>query len=293
MIYIRNLTKTYGKTTILDKINLEIKEGVYGLLGENGAGKTTLMRILSTLLIYDCGSVEVYNNLIPKDKQQIRKFLGYLPQHFDFFPNITVFNAMDYFAELKDISKGNKRKDEIMTLLEQVNLKSEMNKKIKQLSGGMKQRLGIAQALLGSPKLIVFDEPTVGLDPGERLSFRNLINEIGEDKIIILSTHIITDISSSCESLAILKKGSIVYSGYIDNLLREVEGKVYTIEVDKKEVKNLMKVVNILSIQRKKENVEVRFLAMELPQKYINAVNINPTLEDAYFYKSYFNLKRM
>ncbi|MFD3158803.1 ABC transporter ATP-binding protein (plasmid) [Haloimpatiens sp. FM7330] len=287
MIQITNLNKSYGKKQVLKNLSLNINNGVYGLLGENGAGKSTLMKILTTLIPYDSGEIKIFNHSLPKEDEEVRKILGYLPQHFDFFPNISVYDAMDYLAALKKLPIGKKREKEILDLLEKTNLIENKKTKVKHLSGGMKQRLGIAQSLLSNPKIIILDEPTVGLDPKERLTFRNLINELGKDRIILLSTHIVSDISSSCENLAILKKGKLLYEGAIAKLVEKVTDMVYVIEIEDNELKQLSKELQVVSIQRLNNKVEVRFICENLKEGYKKAKLVIPTLEDAYFYISF------
>ncbi|WMM25775.1 ABC transporter ATP-binding protein [Tissierella sp. MB52-C2] len=286
MIKIENLMKAYGRNLVLNNIDMEIPKGIYGLLGENGAGKTTLMKILTTTIGYQSGDIEVFGVNLKKNPEEVRRMIGYLPQDFDFFQNSTVYEVMDYLAGLKKVSKGKARKENIDTLLEKFKLMEHKNKKIKSLSGGMKQRLGIAQTLLANPKLIILDEPTAGLDPMQRLYFRNTINEISEDKIIILSTHIISDISSTCENIGILKEGSLSYNGPIDSLLEKIKNRVYVVEMTGKQLTELGHKVYILSIQRKAERFIVRFMG-DCNNGIEGAYPVEPILEDAYFYQYY------
>lgn len=187
-IIINNLSKNYGKRAALEKVSLTIPSGMYGLLGRNGAGKTSLMRILATLSVPSGGEISM-NGIPIKETEKIREIVGYLPQDFSFYRNMSVYDAMDYLGLLSNIP-DKIRKERISELLEQVNLKADMRTKIKALSGGMKRRLGIAQALLHNPQILIVDEPTAGLDPEERIRFRNLLSEFAEDRIVILSTHI-------------------------------------------------------------------------------------------------------
>ena len=210
-IKIENLSKKYGTKQALDNLSLEIKTGMFGLLGRNGAGKTTLMRILATVLNKTSGSISVCGIDIEKSKD-IRKLIGYLPQEFSLYPNMGVYEAMDYLGALSGLSKQ-ERAEKIPQLLELVNLGDCYKVKVKALSGGMKRRLGIAQAIMHSPKILIVDEPTAGLDLEERVRFRNLLCDIAENRIVILSTHIVEDIEKTCENIAILDKGSIVYNG--------------------------------------------------------------------------------
>ena len=195
-IKIEHLNKNYGKRSALKDISLHIPVGMYGLLGENGSGKTTLMRILATMLEASTGTVQI-NGVDIKNKKEIRKMIGYLPQEFSIYPNMTVYSALDYLGILSELPK-HIRKQRINELLRQVNLEQERNKKFKNLSGGMKRRFGIAQALLNNPPILIIDEPTAGLDPEERLRFYNLLSELAMNRIILLSTHIASDIEATC-----------------------------------------------------------------------------------------------
>ena len=215
-IKISNLSKQFGNKTALDDVSLEINSGMFGLLGRNGAGKTTLMRILTTLLTKTSGDITICD--IPIEKaRDIRKIVGYLPQDFSMYPNMTVYEAMDYLGVLSEIP-SKKRKGMVLELLDKVNLYDCQKVRIKALSGGMKRRLGIAQAIMHDPKVIIVDEPTAGLDPEERMRFKNLLSDISKDKIVILSTHIIEDIEETCENVAILNNGKVIYNGKTEKL---------------------------------------------------------------------------
>ena len=212
-ITVNNLTKKYGRNTALNNVSVVINEGMYGLLGKNGAGKTTLMRILTTILPYDSGNVEVCG--IPhKNAREIRKIVGYLPQDFSLYPSLTVYEALDYCGILSEIPKV-ERKTRIAELMEKTNLTGESGKKVRALSGGMKRRLGIAQAMLNDPKVLIADEPTVGLDPEERVNFREMLTSYSVGRIVILSTHIVEDIEETCGEIGILQKGSLAFNGNI------------------------------------------------------------------------------
>lgn len=211
-IEIKELNKFYGKKKqALSNVNLTIGQGMFGLLGRNGAGKTTLMKTLATLLQKQSGSISVCGIPIENAKA-IRKIIGYLPQDFSIYPTMNVIEVMDYLGILSGIG-SRERKKRIELLLKKVNLIEQKNKKVKALSGGMKRRLGIAQALLNDPKVLIVDEPTAGLDPEERIRFRNLLCDVAEERIVILSTHIVGDIEATCENLAILNEGSVLYCG--------------------------------------------------------------------------------
>lgn len=234
-IVIRNLSKNYGKKTALQNVSVTIPSGMYGLLGRNGAGKTSLMRILATLSVPTGGEIRM-NGIPIKETHKIREIVGYLPQDFSFYRNMSVYRAMDYLGLLSNIP-DKIRRERISTLLEQVNLKERAGTKVKALSGGMKQRLGIAQALLHDPQILIVDEPTAGLDPEERIRFRNLLSEFAEDRIVILSTHISSDVESSCEHIGVLDDGRMIWNGATEKLVRQAEGKVYLISAAKSRIR--------------------------------------------------------
>ncbi len=216
-IIIKDLTKKFDEKEALKQVSLNIKNGMFGLLGRNGAGKTTLMRILTTLLHKTSGSITICGIDIENAKK-VREIIGYLPQDFSIYPNMSVYEAMDYLGILSKLTTSI-RKNRIMKLLEMVNLRDFYKMKVRALSGGMKRRLGIAQAILNDPKVLIVDEPTAGLDPEERIRFRNLICNIAEDRIVILSTHIVEDIEKTCKDIAILDKGEIIYSGELKKFI--------------------------------------------------------------------------
>lgn len=246
-IEIKELNKFYGKKKqALSNVNLTIGQGMFGLLGRNGAGKTTLMKTLATLLQKQSGSISVCGIPIENAKA-IRKIIGYLPQDFSIYPTMNVIEVMDYLGILSGIG-SRERKKRIELLLKKVNLIEQKNKKVKALSGGMKRRLGIAQALLNDPKVLIVDEPTAGLDPEERIRFRNLLCDVAEERIVILSTHIVGDIEATCENLAILNEGSVLYCGKVSNLLNTANGKVFSKTVDKRDLPKLKKKYNIIGM---------------------------------------------
>src|SRR6185369_15049043 len=212
MLVIRDLTKTYsGGVQALKQVSLDLSPGVFGLLGPNGSGKTTLMKIVATLLEPDSGTIEMNGADLLTQKTRARRMLGYLPQDFGLYPTLTAWQMLDYFAKLKGITDKKERHALIDALLERVNLSAERKQRLGEFSGGMRQRLGIAQALIGEPELIIVDEPTSGLDPEERVRFHNLISEIAsENTVVILSTHIVSDVSNVCSSMAIIRQGKIL-----------------------------------------------------------------------------------
>ncbi|MEJ3720680.1 MULTISPECIES: ABC transporter ATP-binding protein [Paenibacillus] len=285
-IDIQALSKSYGSHQVLNELHFHIDNGIFGLLGDNGAGKTTLMKILATLLRFDRGEVEIFGHSLKKEPDAIRSLLGYLPQYFDFFPNVTILESMNYFAALKGIQGKHHIQEETSQRLIEVGLIDQVDKKIKQLSGGMKQRLGIAQAMLGQPKLLIVDEPTVGLDPKERIAFRNLLQNYGEDRIILLSTHIVPDVSSTCDKLLVLKEGRCLYQGAIDDMIRTVEGKVWLVDVGKRQLEQLSQQARITSIVRKEGRVQARLLCNYPPDCCTEVTPETANLEDAYLYIS-------
>lgn len=212
MLKINNLSKKYGKKVALDTINLELSKGMIGLLGNNGAGKTTLMKIIATLLEPTKGTCTL-NEISIKEKKKVRKMIGYIPQEFSLYPDFTCYEMLDYFMLLDGVKDQEARMDRIVEVLEMVNLQEKMHVKIKNLSGGMKRRVGIAQALLGKPLVIIADEPSVGLDPEERRNLSGLFKELSKDKIVLISTHIISDIEDVCDTFGIMKDGKLLFYG--------------------------------------------------------------------------------
>lgn len=281
MIQIDNLSKHYKESTALDLLDLTIPNGIFGLLGPNGAGKTTLMRILATLLKPTGGDIRINGVSLSENPEKIRHMMGYLPQHFHVYPQLTPQEVLDYVAVMKGIRKKSHRKKAIHDLLERVNLQEKANEKVKTLSHGMKQRLGIAQAFIGDPAIVVLDEPTVGLDPEERLRFRNLLSSEGKDKAIILSTHVVTDIQSSCYEIAVLDRGRLVLDGTVEDLLKKAEGKIWEMEMHRNDLVHLKAENLIYSIKQQHGSfVRVRILSDEKP--FSGALLTIPTLEEGY-----------
>lgn len=233
---ISGLSKTYGGEVVaLRDVALEIREGMFGLLGPNGAGKSTLMRILATLQEADSGSATLDGIDVLNQKTEVRKLLGYLPQEFGFYPREKALPLLDHFAALKGVQNRSERRNLVERLLRTVNLWDARNRKLGTFSGGMKQRFGIAQALIGSPKLIIVDEPTAGLDPEERNRFHNLLSEIGENIIVLLSTHIVDDVSDLCTQMAVIDHGRILAQGEPLKLISGLEGRVWKKGIEKNE----------------------------------------------------------
>lgn len=283
-ISIQNLTKIYGKNAnVLNDINLTINNGMFGLLGPNGAGKTTLMRILVTLLKPSSGTADVDGLDIFKNRKEIRSMLGYLPQDFTVFSRLRTWEFLDYVASLSGLKNSKKRATAVDQMLESVGLFEVRDRQANKLSGGMKRRLGIAQALIGDPKVIIVDEPTTGLDPEERLRFRNLLTDIAQKEvIIILSTHIVGDISSSCHDMALLNKGNLVFNGAPQELIEQAKGHVWKIVVDESELEKINEKFPVISTIPTEKGFEIQVIADKL--NGYTGTPIDPNLEDAYVY---------
>ncbi|MBL7969536.1 MAG: ABC transporter ATP-binding protein [Prolixibacteraceae bacterium] len=281
-ITIENLNKVYpnGNHALKD-VNLEINNGMFGLLGPNGAGKSSLMRILVTLMQPSSGKVMVNNYDLTKDREQIRSMLGYLPQDFRFFSHLKTYEFLDYAARLAGMKDSKIRKKAVDKMLEEVGLFEARDRQANKLSGGMKRRLGIAQALINEPKIIIVDEPTTGLDPEERIRFRNLLSTIStQDVIIILSTHIVGDISSSCTDMALLNRGTLAYTGAPDGLVAQAEGCVWLIQASEEEYMEINEKYPVISNVPTSEGWEIQVVADSI--NGYNGVNISPNLEHAY-----------
>lgn len=279
---LKDLTKNYKEKTAVDHVNATFHPGIYGLLGANGAGKTTLMRMVCDVLSPSAGEITVNGNRIKAMGENYRSLLGYLPQNFGYYPDYTAKEFMYYIAALKGIPKLAAKK-QIMQLLELVSLKSVANQKIRTFSGGMKQRLGIAQAVLGNPKILILDEPTAGLDPKERVRFRNLIADLARDKIVILSTHIVSDVEYIADYILLMKNGKFILSGPTQELAHKIDGKVWTCTVTEETLNNLNERHTIVNLHHNgSELVTVRVISEEKP--YGDASAVEPTLEDLYLY---------
>ena len=284
LLKINNLQKTYPNGThALNDVSLEISNGMFGLLGPNGAGKSSLMRTLATLQEADSGSAFLDDINILEDPKSIRKVLGYLPQEFGVYPRITAFQLLDHLATLKGVTNGKERKELVEYLLEKVNLFNERNKNVKGFSGGMKQRIGIAQALIKNPKLIIVDEPTAGLDPGERNRFHNLLAEVGEDVIIILSTHIVEDVKELCTDMAIMNLGEIVYKGSPANALTELHGKIWRKTIQRSEKAAYKQNYRVISDKMVAGLPQIHVLSDTDPGN--GFMQVEPGLEDVFFTK--------
>ncbi|MBU3217641.1 ABC transporter ATP-binding protein [Clostridium estertheticum] len=277
-ININDLSKKFSGKSALKDVNLTIDQGMFGLLGRNGAGKTTLMRILATLLNKSSGEISICGINILKTKE-IRKIIGYLPQDFCVYPNLSVYEAMDYLGVLSEVPSS-ERKKIIPELLEKVNLLDCKKVKVRALSGGMKRRLGIAQAILHNPKVLIVDEPTAGLDPKERIRFRNLLCELAKDKIVILSTHIIGDIEATCKNIGILDNGSLIFKGTVQELKNKAEGKVFSMNVKPDELERIKQKYIITGMIMLGDSVSIRVISDVPPSD--NAQTCEPNIEDSY-----------
>ncbi|MDD3794431.1 MAG: ABC transporter ATP-binding protein [Lachnospiraceae bacterium] len=280
-IEIENLTKRYKNgVAALDHVSLMVGSGVYGLLGHNGAGKTTLMKALVTVLEPSGGSIRVCGFDTKKQGNDVRKLIGYLPQELAMYPSLTAFDFVSYMAELKGIY----HKNAVYAALEQVEMLEFAKRKIGQLSGGMKRRIGIAQALVGSPQVLVVDEPTAGLDPEERVRFRGVLSRFAKDgKTVILSTHIVEDVYQACEELAVLRKGGLLYTGTSAGLMKQVEGKIKSIKLEHEEdLVDLQKQAVVISTTYESAGLTARI--MDENMIFTEAKPVPATLEDAYVY---------
>jgi len=281
---IENLNKTYSNgVQALKNVSLEIPTGMFGLLGPNGAGKSSLMRTIATLQEADSGTITLGDLDVFKQKTELRKVLGYLPQEFGVYPKISAETMLNHIAELKGINNSKQRKETVSNLLEKVNLAHVKKKSLGTYSGGMKQRFGVAQALIGNPKLIIVDEPTAGLDPAERNRFYNLLSEIGENTIVILSTHIVEDVTNLCSNMAIICLGEVVAKGNPNDLIEEVKGKIWRKIIEKKDLAQYQSDYNLISTQLKAGKTQVHILNDTQPDSSFELVEAD--LEDVYFSK--------
>ncbi|RIK76698.1 multidrug ABC transporter ATP-binding protein [candidate division KSB1 bacterium] len=281
-IDIRQLSKTYaGGVHALQNVTLNIATGMFGLLGPNGAGKSTLMKILATLETPTSGNVFIDGADIHSQRRQIRASLGYLPQFFGVYPQLTGAEFLSYIGRLNGVP-ARRLHNTVLQMLENVGLAEARDRKAKTYSGGMLRRLGIAQALIGNPRLLIVDEPTTGLDPEERIRFRNLLTEISRDKIIILSTHIVGDISSTCEDLAILAKGRVAYRGRPDTLIAKAAGKVWQVLIDEADFSHIAARMQVISTIPKQPHLLLRVVGD--PIAGYDMQSLAPNLEDAYMH---------
>jgi ABC-type multidrug transport system ATPase subunit len=279
---IENLNKTYSNGVhAINNCNLTIPQGMYGLLGPNGAGKSSLMRTIATLQEADSGSISLGDIDVLREKDAVRRILGYLPQEFGVYPKVSAENMLDHVAGLKGISNRKERKELVGALLNRVNLYDKRKSNLGTFSGGMKQRFGIAQALLGNPQLIIVDEPTAGLDLTERNRFHNLLSEIGENTIVILSTHIVEDVTNLCNDMAIICLGQVIATGNPAELVKEVHGSIWSKSINKADLQAHMDAFRVISTRLKAGKTEIHVYSESQPDSSFAAVNAD--LEDVYF----------
>lgn len=282
MLDIKNLTKTFGDLKALDDVSLTLSPGLFGLLGPNGAGKSTLMRTLATLQQPSSGTVHFNGQNIAEKPDTVRSVLGYLPQDFGVYPRMTALQLLDHIAILKGITDKGERKDQVESLLQMVNLWTHRTASVATYSGGMRQRFGVAQALLGDPQLIIVDEPTAGLDPLERQRFLDILSRAGDEKIIILSTHIIEDVRDLCNDMGVMGNGKLIVRGAPEDLVAEIDGKVWTQRVAEDATVDTMKeTLPVLSTRRLRGQTVVSILSDDSPGE--GWEKRDTLLEDAYF----------
>ncbi len=282
MLKIQNIDKRFGDIHALNSVSLDLGPGLFGLLGPNGAGKSTLMRTLATLQLPDTGTVTLNDENIADNPDVMRRTLGYLPQDFGVYPRMSAEALLDHIAILKGMTDKKARKDQIHTLLHAVNLFKFKSASVATYSGGMRQRFGVAQALLGDPKVLIVDEPTAGLDPFERQRFLDLLSEAGEDKIIILSTHIVEDVRDLCSDMAIMGEGKIVARGNPEALISRIKDRVWRKKMDKSLVDDYKASMAVLSTRLLQGQTVVSVLSKDKPEDGFERVK-DITLEDAYF----------
>ena len=283
MLSIKDLNKTYPNgTKALNNVNLEISKGMFGLLGPNGAGKSSLMRTIATLQLADSGSIEFNGTDVFREPEELRKVLGYLPQDFGVYPKVSAEMMLNHIAKIKGIQNSGERKAYVADLLNKVNLYKFRKRNLGDYSGGMRQRFGIAQALIGNPKLIIVDEPTAGLDPLERNRFHNLLSELGEDAVVILSTHIVDDVINLCTNMAVFNEGQVLVQGHPLELTNSLNGKVFRKSIKKDEITTYEENHTVLSSYLRSGNLHINVYADSNPGDGFEV--INNTLEDFYFY---------
>ena len=282
MLSIQNISKSFGDVHALKDVSFDLKPGLFGLLGPNGAGKSTLMRTLATLQKPDKGTITFQGQNIVTSPDTVRRQLGYLPQDFGVYPRMSAEALLNHIGILKGLSNKKEREAQVHQLLHNVNLFKFKTASVATFSGGMRQRFGVAQAMLGDPKILIVDEPTAGLDPFERQRFLDLLSEAGEDKIIILSTHIVEDVRDLCPDMAILGEGQLVARGGPEDLINKIRGKVWRKKVEKKDVEGLKKSHDVLSTRLLMGGVIITILADAKPAAGFEVAS-EPVLEDAYF----------
>ncbi|MEG0856869.1 MAG: ABC transporter ATP-binding protein [Terrisporobacter sp.] len=286
-LIIDNISKEFKDKVAVDKFNVTLNSGVYGLLGPNGSGKTTLMRILADVSNASSGDILVNGQSKNKLGAKYRDLIGYVPQNIGFYKNFNAEKFLYYVAALKGVDK-NIEKSKVDELLKFVNLEQDRKRKIGKFSGGMKQRLGIAQALLNDPKILILDEPTAGLDPNERIRFKNLIAQLSKDKVVILSTHIVSDIEFIANEILVMKEGRLVEKSSLEDILDTVRGKVYTLSISERDLEEVQNKFKISSMIRTNNDISVRIVGDKKPsEKEFKYIEEEPNLEDVFLY--YFN----
>jgi ABC-type multidrug transport system ATPase subunit len=281
-LHIEGLTKIYkGGVRALDNVSLTISHGMFGLLGPNGAGKSTLMRTIATLQEPDAGSIHLDKLDVLRQKEEVRKILGYLPQDFGVYPRVNAEEMLNHIALLKGMVERKQRKEIVQALLHRVNLWDYRRKNLTGFSGGMRQRFGIAQALIGNPELLIVDEPTAGLDPGERNRFYNLLAEIGQNVIVILSTHIVQDVMELCANMAIIHQGKVLFTGAPDQAVSHLEAKIWRKTIERDEVKDYSLRMHVISNKLSAGRPQIRVYADSQPEG--GFVPVTPDLEDVFF----------
>ncbi len=281
---IRNLSKTYSNgVRALHDVSLDLPNGMFGLLGPNGAGKSSLMRTIATLQEADSGRVTLDGLNVLQEKTKVRQLLGYLPQEFGVYPKVSAERMLDHIARLKGVSDAKERKELVGAMLENVNLSRDRKKNLGTYSGGMKQRFGIAQALIGDPRLIIVDEPTAGLDPAERNRFYNLLSQLGEHTIVILSTHIVEDVSTLCSNFAIICQGEVLYAGEPERAVQSLEGKIYTMAISQAALTSYQGKYKVISTQLKSGRLHIRIIREDGVTPGDGFLPAAPSLEDVYF----------
>ena len=278
---IKNLSKTYSNgVKAINNISLEIGNGIFGLLGPNGAGKSSLMKTIVGLQAADSGSITFNGEDASTNTDAIKKYLGFLPQDFGVYPKVSAYDLLTHLAVLKGVTNAKERKEQVLALLDKVNLYQHQRKEIYTFSGGMRQRFGVAQALLGDPKIVIVDEPTAGLDPEERNRFNNLLSEIGEEIIIILSTHLVEDVRNLCSQMAIMNSGTVLAQGDPAYLIRQLEGCIWQKQIAKSELAHYRQDLNVISSQFVAGKMSIRVFTPNAPADFLS---VAPTLEDVYF----------
>ncbi|MDR1774231.1 MAG: ATP-binding cassette domain-containing protein [Clostridioides sp.] len=281
ILKINDLTKNYGQKTAVKNLNVELTEGIYGFLGPNGSGKSTTIRMICGILNPTSGTIEVNGENIDQMGERFPEILGYLPQNFGYYPEYTGFDFMMYVCALKGLERK-KAKEKTKELLKKFNLYEHKNKKIKAYSGGMRQRLGIAQSLINDPKILILDEPTAGLDPKERIRLKNIISDLSKDKIIILSTHIVTDVEQIADEIMFLKEGKLINKDNVSNLLKTIEQKVWSVKLNENDFDMMRDDFMISNISYIGDKVNVKIISNEKP--FDTAINVAPRLEDLYLF---------